>query len=445
MDQEEQTELASEMASYIRSPHSRRQFLKRAAVIGAAIPLGGFALEACSSSSGPSAAGGKELKGKAGYFFDSLADEWYIDETNGAKQAMASLSVPLQTYTFGTDPTTQIGEVQTAVSSNTNMMAIYTPLGQGLQQIVASTKTANAFFDLEADIPPWTYPSTYGPSFAAYVTADTAPAAEKAATNVLQSIGGSPKVLWMAAIPGGQDNEQSDVGFKAALAKNPNAKLLAKGNGQYSREPAFNLMSSWLDRYPQIDVVFSHADTQSLGIYQAMQKAGRTNIKIVSVNGQIEGLQAVKAGQIDSTVFKGPLPTGAWRMVHLFDAVNGWKPQPLERMFWFGCFIVTKDNVDAALNYYQRKTLPYDWKKMSRVLHSGDWEMQMPMMPINPVSFWKERNLGKPEPGNWLPADVKQSLDKGDFAKLVSLYKQHIGTNPLSSYGVVMQPEYGSF
>jgi len=249
----------------------------------------------------------------------------------------------------------------------------------------------------------------------------------------------------MAAIPGGQDNEQSDVGFKAALANNPNAKLLAKGNGQYSREPAFNLMSSWLARYPEVDVVFSHADTQSLGIYQALKKAGRTNVKIVSVNGQVEGLQAVKAGQIHSTVFKGPIATGAWRMVHLFDAANGWKPQPLERMFWLGCFIVTKDNVDQALSYYQQKSLPYDWKKMSRVLHPDDWEMQMPMMPINPETFWQERNLGKPEPDNWFPSDAKQSLDNGDFDKLVALYKQHIGSNPLSSYGVVMQPEYGTF
>jgi ribose transport system substrate-binding protein len=447
MDSAEHRELAAEMASYIPSQPSRRNFLRNAALLGAALPVTGLALEACgsSASSGAGGTGAAKTKGRSGYFFDSLADEWYIDESNGAKQAMAALSVPLQIYTFGTDPTSQIGEVQTAISSQTDMMAIYTPLGQGLQQIYTTASRSNAFFDLEADIPPWTYPSKYGDAFAAYVTADTAPAAEAAATSAFKQLGGSPKVVWMAAIPGGQDNEQSQVGFQAALTNNPQVQLLAQGNGLYSREPAFNLMASWLSRYPHIDVVLSHADTQSLGIYEAMQKAGRTNIKIVSVNGQLEGLQAVQQGHIYSTVFKGPLATGAWRMAHLFDVANGFKPTPLERMFWFGCFVVTKENVGKALSYYQQKTLPYDWKKMSRVLHPSDWEMQMPMMPINPVTFWAQRNLGKSEPGDWLPADVRTSINAGGFDKLVNLYKKHIGNNPLSSYGVVMQPEYGTF
>ena len=430
---------------FLQAPRSRRQFMQG---LGA-LAVGGSAaafLSACSGTSssgtGSSGSGGSS---KAGFFFDSLADEWYIDETRAAKQALDGLGVKLQTYAFGSDPSAQIGEIQTAVNTKTSMMAIYTPLGQGLRQIADVANSSKVFFDLEADIPPWTFPATYGDAFGAYVCpADTAPAAQQAAENVFKQYTGEVKAVWMPAIPGGQDNEQPQLGFQAALTAYPNVKVLATGNGKYDRETAFNLMTAWLSQFPQIDVLLSHVDTQSLGAYQAMKNAKRTDTKIISCNGQVEGLEAVKAGQIYSTVFKGPLPMGGWRVVHLYDLAHGWKPSPLERMFWLGCFNVTQENVDKALTLYKNSTLPYDWRKMSRVLNPNDWELQMPLMPINPVTYWQTRNVGAPEPKDWLPSNVKQAIDNGEFEKLVSTYKAHIGNNPLASYGAIMQPEYGS-
>jgi hypothetical protein len=109
----------------------------------------------------------------------------------------------------------------------------------------------------------------------------------------------------------------------------------------------------------------------------------------------------------------------------------GWKPSVLERMFWLDTSVVDQGNVDRYLTHAKAKPSPYDWKKMSRTLNPDTWENQAAWYPINPVDFWKERNLGKPEPANWLPADVKQALDGGEFEKLIAEYKDHTGKAPI--------------
>jgi ribose transport system substrate-binding protein len=100
-------------------------------------------------------------------------------------------------------------------------------------------------------------------------------------------------------------------------------------------------------------------------------------------------------------------------------------------MFWLETQVVDETNVDRYLSFVQQRPSSYDWKKMSRVLNPDNWENQGAWSPINPIDFWKERNLGKPEPKNWLPTEIQQALDNGDFDKLVAEYKAHTGTQPI--------------
>jgi len=81
------------------------------------------------------------------------------------------------------------------------MFAIYAPLGQGLTQMVrAAGDTAHLVF--EYDIPPWTYPSTYGPAYGFYVVDNIAPGAYTAGKRVLNMIGGKGQRRCYDRLPG---------------------------------------------------------------------------------------------------------------------------------------------------------------------------------------------------------------------------------------------------
>ena len=48
--------------------------------------------------------------------------------------------------------------------------------------------------------------------------------------------------------------------MKNVLAKYPDIKILATGDGQWIRDPSVPIMEDFLTAYPKIDAVFSHAE-----------------------------------------------------------------------------------------------------------------------------------------------------------------------------------------
>ncbi len=59
--------------------------------------------------------------------------------------------------------------------------------------------------------------------------------------------------------------------------------------------------------YSDIDLVFTTSDDFGYGAYNAIKAAGKAGqIKIVSIDGQQEVLQAIKAGEWNLTVYQTP-------------------------------------------------------------------------------------------------------------------------------------------
>jgi ABC-type sugar transport system substrate-binding protein len=411
---------------------NRRTLLRRGATAGIAIPMSGGLLAACGSSSSTSSGGGAQESKKThrlANFFDSLADQWFVDETRGAKEAAAALGIAsTQDFTFEDDPSNQVQQFQNAGTRKLDLWACYGPLGATVPQLAAQAKRANAIACQEFDLKPWTHPLSYGPNLRFYWLPDNEGGAYLAGKKVLEEIGGKGNVVVMAAFPGGGNDTGVKVGYERALDEFPDVKVLARGVGKFQQEPAQKLMADWLAAYPKIDAVLSYVDTQSFGIYAAMKQAGRTNIPIASVNGQLPGLEAVKSGQITVTVFSNPWYFGGWRTVRLHDLANGYKADPLESMVALGSSLVDKSNVDKYIEYAKAPKVPIDWTKVSRLEHPNDWENQAVVKPLDPVAFWKTHGLGAKEPADWLPTQVKQSLDAGGLDKLAGLYEEHTGT-----------------
>ncbi len=236
----------------------RRTFLAGAVELGISASLAGSLLAGCGSSA---------ATGGTASLFDSFADEYFTDEVRGASEAAKALGLPIHSYTFGENASLQVSQVQDAVTRGIKTMGVYAPLGAGLTQMIAAAK-GNAVLAFEYDIPPWTYPSTYGPTYGFYVV-------------------------------------------------------------------------------------------------------------------------------------------------------------PLEPA------VVDQSNVEKYLKLLKSASLPYDWKRMSRILNPDGWENQGAWYPIEPEAFWAERNLGTTQPASWLALDAKTALANGAFKQLTQEYTEHIGTQPI--------------
>ncbi len=90
-----------------------------------------------------------------------------------------------------------------------------------------------------------------------------------------ESLGGTGKIVSMLPIAGTTAAVDQDKALHDVLANYPGIELLDTQNGDWNRAKAKTITETWLQKYPQIDGVFSPAGQMSAGMVEAFDEAGR--------------------------------------------------------------------------------------------------------------------------------------------------------------------------
>ena len=126
--------------------------------------------------------------------------------------------------------------------------------------------------------------------------------AEQVAEIMAKDLGGAGKIVAITGLIGSSPAVDRDKGMQNVLANHPDIEVLVKGDGEWIREPAVQLMDDWLTAYPEIDAVFSHAEESSWGAQLAIARAGRCDegIRHYTFDGSNAGFKSVKAGTFEA-------------------------------------------------------------------------------------------------------------------------------------------------
>ncbi|HHW00486.1 MAG TPA: sugar ABC transporter substrate-binding protein [Clostridiaceae bacterium] len=166
--------------------------------------------------------------------------------------------------------------------------------------------------------------------------------AAKSVKDILGEKGGNVVIIEGAA--GSFPAIHRTSGFKDAIKDNPNIKILTAQNAGWDRSQAMSVMEDFLTRYPDINVVYAHDDNMAIGAIQAIKAAGRLNeMSVVSISGTIEGYDAIRNGELYSTVSQPPDWEGMMAVQAAVKLLNGEK---LEKWIKTPIAEVTKENVD---------------------------------------------------------------------------------------------------
>jgi len=90
-----------------------------------------------------------------------------------------------------------------------------------------------------------------------------------------ESMGGAGKIVSMLPIAGTTAAVDQDKALHDVLANYPGIELLDTQNGDWNRAKAKTITETWLQKYAQIDGVFSPAGQMSAGMVEAFDEAGR--------------------------------------------------------------------------------------------------------------------------------------------------------------------------
>jgi protein TorT len=104
--------------------------------------------------------------------------------------------------------------------------------------------------------------------------------------------------------------ESFNEGFKKAVAKNPNAKILAEKFGDSGVAVQLQLIQDALQAYPSINVIWGTAPTAEAAI-GAVAEAGRSDLRIVSSYENQAMLDALNRGDILAFATQYPVGEGA--------------------------------------------------------------------------------------------------------------------------------------
>ncbi|MET0416773.1 MAG: ABC transporter substrate-binding protein [Actinoplanes sp.] len=319
-----------------------------AAVLGACSsskPTGDSANTAAGDPSAPAAsaaaAPGKATKNYNIQFIQGVTgDEFYITMQCGAEAEAAKLGVTLKTQgPQKFDPTLQKPILDSVVAAKpdailiapTDVTAMQTPLeaaaAAGIKVILVDTTTED-------------------PSYAASAIASDNVGGGKAAFDAIKQLnpdGG--KVMVMSTDPGVSTVDQRIQGFEEAAKADSKFEYLPVQYSHNDPATASNLISSALQKDPDIVGVFAANLFAAEGTATGVRQAGKTNtVKIVGFDAGPNQIKALREGTLQALVAQQPGIIGQYGIDSAVAALDGGQVTPKVQT---GFTTITKDNVDG--------------------------------------------------------------------------------------------------
>jgi ribose transport system substrate-binding protein len=216
----------------------------------------------------------------------TLANPFFVAMGKGAEEAGKELGAEVLVESAEYDLAKQTSQIENFITKKVDVILLNAVDTKGIAAAVLQAK--------EAGIPVIAVDVNADGGVDATVTSDNYQAGQLAGEYVIEQLGGNGNI---AIIDGPPVSAVTDriQGFEDAI-KNSDIKVVAKQNGEGSREKALTVMESILQANPSgsIDAVFAINDPEAIGAQIAQEQAGRLDeFFIVGVDGAPEATEAM--------------------------------------------------------------------------------------------------------------------------------------------------------
>ncbi|MDP9869660.1 MULTISPECIES: sugar ABC transporter substrate-binding protein [Streptosporangium] len=324
---------------------------RRVAAAGALAAVGALVLGAYGSGlpAGSAAATGERaaaapriaavIKGLDNPFFQTMKQG--IDDQARAARA----TVTVQAANSITDTTGQADKLNSLSGQDFSCYVVNpisgTNLIQGLARLSAMNK---AIVNIDSPVDPQAAKSAEV-KLATYIGTDNTEAGKMAGQRMTQLLPSGGKVASVGGIAGDVTSGARLGGFQQGIG--PNLKIVQTVAANWDRQTALTAATDVMQAQPDLAGFFVANDDMGLGVARAVANAGKAGkVKVISVDGIKDALEAVKAGTLDGTVAQYPYVIGVMGIEACQAATSG---KTLPSHVKAPVEVVTKDNADKAL------------------------------------------------------------------------------------------------
>ena len=321
---------------------------------------------------------------------------------------------------------------QLAAAGGLDAVILNAPDGSNLRRISESCGQGKIWLANVWATLPWYTPFDASEYYTYYADPDDYNAAKeitaKLCTELKKTNPKGGKIIGLTGIPGHTTDGIRTRGRNAALKDFPEFQLVDDLPGNFNMEDGNKAALDLLTRHPDAIGIYAANDEEAAGAAAAMKtqgmRAGKDMLIVSSGDGNPEAAQMIKRGELLATAANVPQFMGAMMTTRLYDVMHGWKPRAAERMMHWGSRMMTAENVDPYLERYVNNgdVLPFDYKRMSKVLHPDDWDPQNLMTPLDMDIEWE----GIPKPDGYkYPKAYLDSKANGEREAVAAEYKAH--------------------
>jgi inositol transport system substrate-binding protein len=167
---------------------------------------------------------------------------------------------------------------------------------------------------------------------------------------VCKIMGGKGNILVLMGELSNQAARQRTQDIHDVIAKPECAgiKIVEEQTGNWDRTQGTDLMTNWISSGVQFDAVVSNNDEMAIGAIQALKAAGVDLSKVIvaGVDATQDALAAMKAGELDVTVFQNAAAQGSGAVDTALKLAKG---ESVESMVWIPFELVTPANMEQYL------------------------------------------------------------------------------------------------
>ncbi|MEU3269931.1 ABC transporter substrate-binding protein [Saccharomonospora sp. NPDC006951] len=199
----------------------------------------------------------------------------------------------------------QIADIQNMLSQGVRFLIVAPVNSDGLDPALTAASNAGVpVLTIDRKVT-----NTHCEDYVAFLGSDFRDQGSRAADAMNEATGGEAKVAILLGASGNNVTDERNAGFKQRLAEYPGLEIVAEQTANFARDEGQAVAEQLLQSNPDITAIYAHNDEMGLGAVTAVQAAGRQpgqDVKIVSIDGTRNAVQAIVDGQINAVIESNP-------------------------------------------------------------------------------------------------------------------------------------------
>jgi ribose transport system substrate-binding protein len=266
-----------------------------------------------------------DLKGAIVGFSQSEPDTaaFRAAETQSIKDEAAKVGVgQLLVTNANAQLTKQISDIQDLLNQGAQVLIVAPVNSDGLDPALAAAKAKGVtVLTIDRKVT-----NASCSDYLAFIGSDFEDQGKRAADAMNEATGGKANVAVLLGSSGNNVTDKRTSGFADQIkAKYPDIKVVAQQTGDFERSKGQSVAEQLLQSNPEINAIYAENDEMGLGAMQAVLSAGKQpgkDIKIVSIDGTRNAVQAIVDGQYNAVIESNPR-FGPLAFSTLMDFMNG--------------------------------------------------------------------------------------------------------------------------